>query len=244
MASALDIQKIEQVFTFPFKDPRWVTKLAIAVGFSLLNFLIIPIFIFSGYGYRTMKRVIVDKQPPGLPEWDDWGGLIKDGLRLYGAGLIYTLPAILVFLVTGVVLLFSFIPAADHGTFEPWMAVLWLSFPIGFTLVMILAIPGQVFGQVAISHLVATDRFSAAFQLKELWSIFRANVGRFFLTWLITYAASMALIFVSQFLAYIPVFCLVYPLVIVAGSVYLALVSYALYAQVYVEAVAKQGGAR
>jgi len=242
MASALDALKLEQAFTFPFKDPRWVTKLAIAAGLSLLNFLIIPIFIFSGYSYRIMKRVIVDKQPPELPEWDDWGGLIKDGLRLYAAGLIYTLPAILVFLATWVVMLISFIVASDSSTLEPWMVVLWLSFPIGFTLVMILAIPGQVFGQAAIAHLVATDRFSAAFHVKELWSIFRANVGGFFLTWLITYAASMALIFVTQFLAYIPVFCLVYPLVIIAGSVYLALVSYALYAQVYVEAIVKQDG--
>lgn len=243
MASALDSKKLEQAFTFPFKDPRWVTKLAIAVGLSLLNFLVIPVFIFSGYSYRIMKRIIVDRQPPGLPEWDDWGGLIKDGLRLYGAGLIYTLPAILVFLATWVVILVSFIPVVDRGTFEPWMAVLWLSFPIGFTLVMILAIPGQVFGQVAISHLVATDRFSAAFQVKKLWPIFRDNVGGFFLTWLITYAASIVLIFVSQFLAYIPVVCLVYPLVIAGGSVYLALVSYALYAQVYVDALTKQEGA-
>jgi hypothetical protein len=190
-----------------------------------------------------MKRVIIDGQPPELPEWDDWGGLIKDGLRVYGAGLIYTLPAILAFLVSFAVLLVSTLPAADRGTIEPWMLILWLSFPIGFTLAMILAIPGQVFGQVAISHLVATDRFSAAFQVKELWAIFRANVGGFFLTWVISYAASFALIFVSQFLVYTLVFCVVYPLVIAAGTIYLALVSYALYAQVYVDALAKQDGA-
>jgi hypothetical protein len=123
------------------------------------------------------------------------------------------------------------------------MPILWLSFPIGFTLVMILAIPGQIFGQVTISHLVAKDNFSAAFQVKEFWSIFRANVGGFFLTWLITYAASMAFAFISQFLVFTLVFCVVYPLVIAVGSVYLALVSYALYAQVYVDALAKQEGA-
>jgi hypothetical protein len=83
------------------------------VGKSLLNPLIIPVFILSGYGYRIMKRVIVDGQPPELPEWDDWGGLIKDGLCIYGAGLIYSLPANQVMLATGVVMLVSAFPVYD-----------------------------------------------------------------------------------------------------------------------------------
>jgi hypothetical protein len=230
-------QKLQQAFTFIFKDPAWISKLAIPAGLSLFNMLIIPIFLVTGYGCRIMKRVIVERQQPTLPEWDDWGGLLKDGVRVYAAGLIYALPAILLMLASVAIFFVSAIHMVDNGSVEPWMPVLWLSMPIGFSLIMLLSIPIQIIGQVAMAHLVAKDRFSAAFQFKELWTIFKANVGGFVLAWLIVYAATMAIVFISQFLMATLVLCVIYPLVIAAGSVYITVVSYALYAQAYVEAV-------
>ena len=100
----------------------------------------------------------------------------------------------------------------------------------------------QLIGQVAMAHLAAKGRFSAAFQFGEMWTIFKANAGGFILAWLIVYAATMAIVFVSQFLMVTVVLCLIYPLVIAAGSVYLAVVSYALYAQAYVDAVENREG--
>jgi hypothetical protein len=235
-------QKLQQAFTYPFKDPAWISKLAIAAGLSLFNVLIIPIFLVTGYGCRIMKRVIVERQQPTLPEWDDWGGLLKDGVRIYAAELVYTLPAILAFLVTFGVFLFSTILTAESGRIEPWMPFLWLSLPIGFFLSMGLTIPAHIISLVAMTHLVAKDRFSAAFQFREMWTIFKANAGGFFLVWLIVYAATMVIVFVSQFLMVTVVLCLIYPLVIAAGSVYLAVVSYALYAQAYVDAVENREG--
>jgi hypothetical protein len=235
-------EKLQQAFTFIFKDPAWISKLAIAAGLSLFNVLIIPIFLMAGYGYRIMQGVIVGRKPPELPEWKDWGGLLKDGLRVYAVGLVYALPAILVMLASVAIFFVSAIPMVDNGSVEPWMPVLWLSMPVAFALIMVLSIPMQLIGQVAMAHLVAKDRFSAAFQFREMWSIFKANAGGFILTWLIVYAATIAIVFVSQFVMYTVVLCIIYPLVIAAGSVYLAVVSYALYAQAYVQAVKKLEG--
>ena len=232
-------QRLTQAFSFPFKDPAWISKLAIAAGLSLFNWLIIPIFLVTGYGYRIMKRVIVDREAPGLPEWDDWGGLLKDGVRVYAAQLVYALPAILLFLVIFAVLMVSAIPMLENGEVEPWMPVLWLTMPVGFALVMVLTIPAQLIGQVAMTHLAAKDRFAAAFRFGELWAIFKANAGGFILAWLIVYAATIGIVFISQLVMYTVVLCIIYPLVIAAGSVYIALVSYALFAQAYVLAQEK-----
>lgn len=229
--------KYKEAFTFLFKDPDWISRLAIAAGLSLFNPLIIPIFLVTGYGCRIMQGVIVGRKPPELPEWKDWGGLLKDGLRVYAVGLVYALPAILMMLASVAIIFVSAIPMVDNGSIEPWMPVLWLSMPVGISLIMVLSIPLQLIGQVAMAHLVAKDRFSAAFRLGELWAIFKANAGGFILTWLIVYAASIAIVFVSQILMYTVVLCILYPLVIAAGSVYLAVASYALYAEAYVEAV-------
>ena len=232
-------QKLQQAFTFFFKDPAWISKLAIAAGLSLFNVLIIPIFMVAGYGYRIMQGVIVGRKPPELPEWKDWGGLLKDGLRVYAVGLVYALPAILVMLASVAIFFVSAIPMMDDGSVEPWMPVLWLSMPVAFVLITLLSIPLQIIGQVAMAHLVAKDRFSAAFQFGELWAIFKANAGGFILTWLITYAATIGFAFVSQFVMYTVVLCVIYPLVISAGGAYLGVVSYVLYAQAYVEAQEK-----
>ena len=235
-------QKLQKAFTFVFKDPGWVYKLAIAAGLSLFNWLIIPIFLVTGYGTRMMKRVIVDREAPELPEWKDWGGLLKDGVRVYAAGLIYALPVILVMLAIGVGFVISIIPFAESQTMEPWMLAIWLSMPVGVSLIMVLSIPLQIIGQVAIAHLVAKDKFSAAFRLGELWAIFKANAGGFILTWLIVYAVTLAMAFVTQLLMYTVVLCIIFPLVIATGSVYIAVVSYVLYAQAYVQAVENREG--
>jgi len=237
MQTANSKNKFQEAFTYPFTDPAWISKLAIAAGLSLFNVLIIPIFLVAGYGYRIMQGVIVGREPPELPEWEDWGGLLKDGVRVYTVGLVYTLPAILMMLASVALIFVSAIPMVDNGSVEPWMLVLWLSMPVGISLIMVLSIPLQLIGQVAMAQLVAKDRFSAAFQIGELWAIFKANAGGFVLTWLIVTAATIGIAFVSQFVMFTVVLCVIYPLVIAAGSVYIALVSYVLYAQAYVEAV-------
>jgi hypothetical protein len=74
-------------FSFVFEDDEWITKVLIAVGVLLggidLGILVIPAIVaallLSGYGLEIARRVIhSDSQV--LPEWDDWGALLSDGL--------------------------------------------------------------------------------------------------------------------------------------------------------------------
>jgi hypothetical protein len=240
MASTINTNKLQEVFSYPFKDPRWKNKLIIGAIMGLFSLLIVPIIFLVGYGYRIMKRVIVDKQPLALPEWDDWGQLFVDGLRLYALGLIYALPLISVFIVSYFSFLIPILLNVDHGGYEQWIPVGFLIFLVGMGISMVIGLPLQIIIPAALSHSVAENRFMAAFQFKQWWPIFKANISGFVLSAVIPLGTTLILTFISQLFLMTMVLCLLAPIASACASIYSVLITYALYAQAYVDAVEKR----
>jgi len=89
---------IGKSFTFPLDDENWIKKLIIGAVL-----LIIPIvnFIAIGYALRTLRNV-AEGNPKPLPEWDQWGDDFMKGLMVALAGLIYSLPIILVNIIISI----------------------------------------------------------------------------------------------------------------------------------------------
>lgn len=46
----------------------------------ILSFLVLPVFLLLGYGYRVSRAAALGRRFP--PEFGDWGGLFFDGLRM------------------------------------------------------------------------------------------------------------------------------------------------------------------
>jgi hypothetical protein len=76
-------------------DPEWLKKILIGGAFSLASALIVGIFFVAGYWARLLKRVAAGEPRP-LPEWDDLGGIFKDGLPIVGVYFAYMLVVLLV----------------------------------------------------------------------------------------------------------------------------------------------------
>ena len=93
--------ELQDLFTFPFRDPQWKNKLLIGSLISLAGFVFpfIPWIFLYGYGVQIMRRIIVENGEPYLPEWDDWNRLFVDGLRLGGVILIICFPFVLLAIV-------------------------------------------------------------------------------------------------------------------------------------------------
>ena len=87
-------EDLQHLFTFPFRDPRWKSKLLIGSLLSLAGFVLpfIPWIFIYGYAAQIMSRIIVDNDEPFLPEWEDWNRIFIDGLRLGVIILIFSLP--------------------------------------------------------------------------------------------------------------------------------------------------------
>ena len=77
----------EGLFSFAVKYPISMGWMPIIIGavMTLFSFLILPIIVLYGYGYR-LGRAAARGDDVG-PEFDDWGGLIKDGALLFVAFL-------------------------------------------------------------------------------------------------------------------------------------------------------------
>jgi hypothetical protein len=184
-------QNLKDLFFYPFGDSDWKRKLVIAsvvAFFGTVIPLIIPIVFLVGYCERIMRRIIQEGEGPFLPEWDDWGDLFANGARLFGAGLIYSLPSIILFVIGyGLMMSFPFMAEyidASGDTLPHTFDLFFLAGTFGgmtlFGVGMLAGIVAGILTPPALAHSVATGKFSAAFRVQEWWPIFRTNLTVFF----------------------------------------------------------------
>ncbi len=169
-------------------DPAWVRKLLVGSLVFVAAMLILPLPLMLGYHLRVVRHALQGVR--ALPEWDDWGALFMDGLRVIGVMLPHQIGAmLLVGLPIGALALLGGVLGDQAGA-----AVVVLLIPL-----MLLAVPFMLavaaLMNVAQVRLAATDSFSAAFDL-------RANLGFLQRNWLNVLLAFLLLLgtnFVAQF---------------------------------------------
>jgi hypothetical protein len=91
-----------------------------------------------------------------------------------------------------------------------------------------------------ITHVVIHKSFARVFKVGEWWTIWRANAGGFLLCLLVIYGLGLAINFAFQFIGFLVIICC--PLFIAAvgaAAIYLDLIIFPLYAQVYRDGVQK-----
>lgn len=164
-------------FFYPLRSPNWVKKLAISwlVVFASIFIPIIPHVILAGYCARIMRHIIENGEL-FLPDWSNINILLKDGIRISGAIIIYTFPIYCIFFVVMIGIMLSTPPElpfeAKAAQLERVFFAIWAcstSILLGIYIVLSVAIP----------HMVTIDRFGAIFQVGELWSTFRGNPIKF-----------------------------------------------------------------
>jgi hypothetical protein len=228
---------------FPFKDPRWQTKFLIGSLLILAGYFIpiIPGIFLYGYAFQIMRRIIVEKGEPYLPEWDDWGKFFTDGGKLIGAVFIYSLP-LLVLMCGGYGLFFALnlgtaAISSDPEAASPAMVVLPLAgagiMLISLTIGMILALLLGMLLPVAIGHLVATNDFAAAFRVREWWPIFKANWSGYLISYALLLGFWMVFSFAIQLLVFTVILCCLVPFIMIFITMYLTVIGSVLFGQAY-----------
>lgn len=246
---------LQDAVTLPFRDKHWETKFIIG-GMLLFASTIIPIFpalFFLGYLYRIQRQVITTKHGPLLPEWEDWGQLLQDGLKYLGVALVYTLPAMLL-AFGGYALMMAFpfmvtILAETTQMGEEMAPALGVLFMLGFGAGIVAMLLGSVLSiatglliPAALGYMCAQDRFGAAFEINVWIKNWRANVGGYLLAFVIVMGLSWASMFVLSFTYFAAIFCCLLPAIAISFvSSYLGVVSANLYANAYLEGQAKIG---
>lgn len=180
---------IGKSFAFVFEDKDWIVKILIAAAIvlvgSLLGVLVIPAIIagvlVSGYGVEITRRVIRGTLD-GLPEWDDWGALFKDGLMVLIIGLVYALPIIIVSMCLGIPI-GAFSEDASELSSVLWFFLSCLSFL--YTIAMSIVLPA------AIATYADEDDLGAAFRFGEIFGLVRDNLSTYLITFVMSWVAGL-----------------------------------------------------
>jgi hypothetical protein len=98
----------ETAVKFPTKDREWKRKVLIG---GLLNIVPVINFFPMGYAYHLFRSEI-RRRRVSLPEWENWGQLFLQGFIVFFIGLIYSLAALILFLVHPIMGVLAFVTVA------------------------------------------------------------------------------------------------------------------------------------
>ncbi|MBU4534687.1 MAG: DUF4013 domain-containing protein [Euryarchaeota archaeon] len=157
----MDIGEIySDAIQYPSSDWKKVIILGII---TILSILIVPIFLVMGYVFRALKASIAGSEE--LPEFDEWGDMLVDGLKVFLVGFVYFLiPAIILFIGIGGSI-FAMTPTGDPTTF----------FALFGATALIAAIVAFILGlmlYIALANMAYYDSdLGAAFRFSEILEI-------------------------------------------------------------------------
>lgn len=217
----------EKAFTYIKDDEQWMPKLGIGAAVQFLAFLIVPIFLLPGYMLQIMRNVR-DGVEPTLPEWDDWGKLLTDGLTIVGAQLIYTLPF---WLITCLAIALT-VGAGATGS-EDLAAAVGVTSAVLISCLSLLFVIAWIFVGPAIAiQYVREESFASCFRFGEVIAIVRDNISDILMITLAFIAAQFAITFAIGMLNVIPCLGTIIALVIgIAFYPYLMMARGHLYGQ-------------
>lgn len=251
MNESLSTQSLRAAFKFPFENKDWFVPFLIGTALIISGMFIpvIPLLLVYGY-FAQVMRIAIKGETMVLPPWSNWGQLLKDGLRSLAVGAIYLGPGIIVTMIgftAYFLMIFASIamtPESPYDTSSSGLAVLlmmgsmgvlFLSMFVGTLLLLAGAIPLPA----AIGNFIAHDKLSAAFYLRELGAILRADKWGYFIAWLV-YLGMAALVYIGFMLAYFTfILCFVFYLLAIPVGFYMMVVTAVLFGQTYREGSAR-----
>lgn len=187
---------IGKSFSFPFEDKQWISKLGMG---ALIAMVPILNFAWTGYLVALIRNVMNNVQEP-LSNWDDLGKKFTDGLTLVAAGLVYTLPMLIVICLP---LSFMIVPAILSGN-RDLEDIAQLLAGAGSLLFICLLCAFLVYSLVlsviypAILVLFAREgTFASCFKFREVFDIIGKNTSQFFTAWIISIGGGLLIGFAA-----------------------------------------------
>lgn len=225
--------------TYVPEDPRWVSKLIIALIVSFFSFLFFPIFFLLGYAIGITRNVKDGVEKP-LPEWENWGKLFMDGLYIFIAQFVYTLPFLILICIAS--LATGGMGALSESGGDPDLIMAFMTTTgliigcLGFLYVIALVFISPA---IIIQYVLNHDDFGSTFRFGEVLGIARESIADILIVLLVTMGIGIVVSFATGILSIIP--CIGWIVAILIGLVmspYITAVSGHLYGQIATKFVA------
>lgn len=229
---------INKAIRFTFDDKQWISKLLVGVVMSVLAFLILPALVLQGYVVKLVRKVM-NGDDNDLPEWVEWGDLLRDGFFVTVGQLVWSLPFILLMLIVGFAtgglgsLADSDVAAAAATGGGLLMLCLIL-----LTILIFLFLTPALLIQYAIK-----GEFAAMFRIGEIVDIIRDNMSDILIAFLVTVLAVFAVTLIGGVLSLIPCLGWIAAFLIgLATGPYIQFVSGHLYGQIAAKIMGNKTG--
>lgn len=181
-----------KAFTFMFEDPDWLRKLGIGVLVCVVGILftpvligLIPLIMLTGYCLDVLRNVAEGHARP-LPEWEDWGGFLSRGFKLFAALFVWVLPALIVAIPLS---LGSALADSSRGGGMGVIAALLII--CSSCLLILWGLLVTLLSPAIYARIALTQRFAAAFEFGNLWAYTRDNLGNVIIAILLTWLAGL-----------------------------------------------------
>lgn len=156
---------VGEALDYPGSNLKKVLTLGILI---IISFLIIPIFLVYGYTLRVIKATVAGFDE--LPDFDEWGDMLIDGLKVFVVAIVYMIiPAIV--LAASIILLLT--------RSNPTVAL------IGIVIGIILVIIFGLVENIAIAHMAFNDSLGAAFSIGEILNVISEISWLKYIIWII-----------------------------------------------------------
>lgn len=181
---------IGKSFTFVFEDQEWITKLLIAAAILLLGVafswvlgipMLLAAALLTGNGVEIVRQVMRGNLDE-LPEWDEWGNLLIEGIKVMVISIVYALPLIVVAICLGPVV--GFLADSSEA-----LGVLLGTF-LG-CIILIYAIALSIVFPAALAFYVAEDDLSAAFRFGDVIAFARDNLSTYLIIFIMSWVAGI-----------------------------------------------------
>ena len=160
------MEPIEEVLRYPTRRDDWVRTVLVGGALSLFSFLVLPAVLVAGYALRVIRARVEGEAEP--PAFEDWGGLLVDGLRAVVVWLVYSIvPAFL-----GLVVFGGAVAAMASGT-DAGLAVGLLGFGLGGVVLLAVSLALFYLAPASLAAVAVTGRLGAGFDPAAI----RAVVG-------------------------------------------------------------------
>lgn len=171
---------IGRSFTFSFEDKDWFPKYLLGALISA-----IPILNFAWMGYLIeIIGNVADEVPYPLPDWSDLGEKFINGLIIWLAGLVYALPAIILF---GFPFTISLVSGLASNT-DCGQAIASALVGLGVILACLITIYFVAFSFLFPAVMINFARFGtfgSCFQFREIIKIVSENSSNYVIAWLV-----------------------------------------------------------
>ncbi len=176
---------------FVFEDPDWVRKILVGALFGLLSFLAIGGFFIGGYVLRVLRRSAQGEAAP-LPEWDDLGGMLVDGLRSTCIYLGYIVPLIGIPILVALSLgLAGILTGRAESTGDAQELLLGLIILAAYGFFFLVSLALMIYLPAAFTRFAVSNRFAAAFEVQENLAFIQRNGANYALALVVYLLASV-----------------------------------------------------